>query len=109
MEKFEIKRQSLNTQFEYENDDLIVNGSYESDKQVTVVQSINGTVRRKLDGEGNSEYLSNFTGTLNGGEMEYSIANKMSRRNADRMWEAIDGIEEKINAGGNESQEGGEA
>jgi len=108
MEKFEIKSQSLNTQFEYENDDLVINGSYGSNKQETEIQSINGSAHRKPDGDGNGEYIGNFTGTLNGGEMEYSMS-KMSRRNANRMWEAIDGIEENINAGGNESQEGGEA
>lgn len=102
MEKFEIKSQSLATQYEYANDEVIVNGTYSSDKTETEVQGINGQVYRKPEGEGRGEYVGNFTGTMGEDGMEYSLS-KMTRRNTNLVWDAIDGIEAHILP-----QEGGE-
>lgn len=102
MEKFEIKSQSLATQYEYANDEVIVNGTYSSNKTETEVQGINGQVYRKPDGEGRGEYVGNFTGTMSEDGMEYSLS-KMTRRNTNLVWDAIDGIEAHILP-----QEGGE-
>lgn len=103
MEKFEIKSQSLTTQYEYVNDDVMVYGSSSSDKTETEVQGINGQVYRKPENEGRGEYVGNFTGTMGTDGMEYSLS-KMTRRNTNLVWDAIDGIEAHILP-----QEGGEA
>ena len=103
MEKFEVKSQSLTTQYEYTNDDVVVNGTYSSDKSETEVQGINGQVYRKPEGEGRGEYVGNFTGTMGTDGMEYSLS-KMTRRNTNLVWDAIDGIEANILP-----QEGGES
>lgn len=103
MEKFEIKSQSLTTQYEYENDDVMVYGAYNSDKTETEVQSVNGQVYRKPEGEGRGEVVGNFTGTMSKDGMKYSLST-MTRRNNNLVWNAIDGIEAHILP-----QEGGEA
>lgn len=113
MEKFGIKSQNLSTQYEYENDDLVVSGSYKSDKAESVINGIDGTAYRKADGEGRGEYVGNFTGTPADGEMEYSLS-KMSRAKKNLMWAAIDGIESNIVPSGDadgtaSGEEGGEA
>ena len=102
MEKFEIKSQSLTTQYEYENDELVVNGSYDSDKAESTVQSTQGSAYRQAEGEGRGEYVGNFTGTLTDGEMEYTMS-KMNRRTANLLWDAIDGIEAHIKGEGGEA------
>lgn len=102
MEKFEIKSQSLTTQYEYTNDDVMVYGNYNSDKTEADVQSVNGQVYRKPEGEGRGEVVGNFSGTMGKDGMEYSLS-KMTRRNTNLVWDAIDGIEAHIL-----SQEGGE-
>lgn len=107
MEKFEIKSQSLTTQYEYENDDVNVNGTYNSDKTESEVQGINGQVYRKPEGEGRGEYVGNFTGTMGSEGMEYSLS-KMTRRNTNLVWDAIDGIEARVLPAEN-VEEGGES
>ena len=102
MEKFEIKSQSLTTQYEYTNDDVMVYGNYNSDKTEADVQSVNGQVYRKPEGEGRGEVVGNFSGTKGKDGMEYSLS-KMTRRNTNLVWDAIDGIEAHILP-----QEGGE-
>ena len=57
MENFVVKSQSLTTQYEYENDDVTVNGTYNSDKTEAEVQGINGQVYRKPEGEGRGDFL----------------------------------------------------
>lgn len=111
MEKFEIKSQSLTTQYEYENDDVTVNGTYNSDKTEAEVQGLNGQVHRKPEGEGRGECVGNFTGTMGAEGMEYSLS-KMTRRNTLLVWDAIDAIEATVigngNANDNLNGEGGE-
>jgi len=102
MENFVVKSQSLTTQYEYTNDDVVVNGTYSSDKSEAEVQGINGQVYRKPEGEGRGEYVGNFTGTMGADGMEYSLS-KMTRRNTNLVWDAIDGIEARVLP-----QEGGE-
>lgn len=102
MENFVVKSQSLTTQYEYTNDDVVVNGTYSSDKTEAEVQGINGQVYRNPVGEGRGEYVGNFTGTMGSEGMEYSLS-KMTRRNTKLVWDAIDGIEAHILP-----QEGGE-
>ena len=104
MEKFEIKSQSLSTQYEYENDEVVVNGGYVSNKAESEIQSINGQVYRRADGDGHGEYVGNFTGTPGNDGMEYALS-KMTRANTNRVWDAIDGIE--ANIGENGDTEGG--
>lgn len=102
MENFVVKSQSLTTQYEYTNDDVVVNGSFSSDKTEADVQGINGQVYRKPENEGRGDYVGNFTGTMGSEGMEYSLS-KMTRRNTNLVWDAIDGIEAHILP-----QEGGE-
>jgi hypothetical protein len=106
MENFVVKSQSLTTQYEYTNDDVVVNGTYSSDKTEAEVQGINGQVYRKPEGEGRGEYVGNFTGTMGADGMEYSLS-KMTRRNTNLVWDAIDGIEARVLPAEN-VEEGGE-
>ena len=102
MEKFEIKSQSLTTQYEYDNDNVTVNGTYNTDKTEAEVLGISGQVYRKPEGDGRGEYVGNFTGTMGADGMEYALS-KMTRRNTNLVWDAIDGIEVHVLP-----QEGGE-
>lgn len=102
MEKFEIKSQNLTTQYEYENESVTVTGNYKSDKQETTVSGIDGQVFATAEGNGRGAYIGNFTGTIGSEGMEYSLS-KMTRRNTNLVWDAIDGIEARVLP-----QEGGE-
>ena len=106
MENFVVKSQSLTTQYEYTNDDVVVNGTYSSNKSETEVQGINGQVYRKPEGEGHGEVVGNFTGTMSKDGMKYSLST-MTRRNNNLVWNAIDGIEARVLPAENE-EEGGE-
>lgn len=109
MENFVVKSQSLTTQYEYENDDVTVSGKYSSDKTEAEVQGINGDVYHKPEGEGRGKYVGNFTGTTGSEGMEYTLS-KMTRRNTNLVWDAIDGIEARVLTVESENDgEGGES
>jgi hypothetical protein len=44
---------------------------------------------------GQGEYIGNFNGYMRDGEVKYSIS-EMSRKDANKVWDAIDEIEQNI-------------
>ena len=94
MSKFEITSSSLNNQYNYEDENVKVQGGYALNAQDNSLQSVNGSVYRNNDGQ-QGDFIGNFNGYVRDGEIRYSIS-EMSRRNANMTWDAIDAIEAEI-------------
>lgn len=92
MSKFEIKSSQLKNTYEYENEEVKVQGSFEKDATTGDLQSVNGKV---YTADSQQAYIGNFNGFMRDGEMKYSIS-EMSRRDANKVWDAIDDIETHI-------------
>lgn len=102
---FTIQSKIENTQFKYENTDVIITGNSAKDIQNDTLQSIGGTayVLNEQGEQGN--YIGNFNGYMRDGEMRYSVS-EMSRSASVKVWDAIDEIEAEVtntNAGEAES------
>lgn len=92
MGQFTVKSQTSNTNYEYSNSTLIVQGSYAEDAITHTLQSCNGSCYRK-DAQGNmGQYIGNFNGIVRDGVIKYSMS-EMSRQDANAVWDAIDEIE----------------
>lgn len=101
MSTFNIKSSSLNNQYEYANEYVTVQGSYTKDATNDTLQSVSGSVYTVPAQQGQQgEYIGNFNGYMRDNEIKYSIS-EMSRRNANKVWDAIDDIEANI-TGANE-------
>lgn len=95
MESFVIKSSTLNSNYEYKNDYVVVNGNFVKDATTNSLNNISGSVYRK-DAEGEQgEYIGNFNGYMRDGEIKYSLS-EMSHRDSDLVWDAIDAIEANI-------------
>ena len=90
MSNFKITATTKLTQYNYTDDKLIVNGAVES--QQSEVININGTAFLKTAEGGQGEYIGNFNGYMRDGEIRYSLS-EMSRRDSNKVWDAIDEIE----------------
>lgn len=99
MSTFNIKSSSLNNQYEYANEYVTVQGSYTKDATNDTLQSVSGSVYA-VSVQQVSDYIGNFNGYMRDNEIKYSIS-EMSRRNANKVWDAIDDIEANI-TGANE-------
>lgn len=101
MSTFNVTSSSLNNQYEYANTNVTVNGNYVKDATTDTLQSVGGSVYNLPAQQGQQgEYIGNFNGYMRDGEVKYSIS-EMSRRNASKVWDAIDEIEANI-TGANE-------
>lgn len=101
MGTFNIVSSTLNNQYEYANTNVTVNGNYVKDATTDTLQSVGGSVYNLPAQQGQQgEYIGNFNGYMRDGEVKYSIS-EMSRRNASKVWDAIDEIEANI-TGANE-------
>ena len=95
MGTFTVTSSSLNSQYEYKDENVVVNGSYQKDAQTDTLQNISGSCYQ-ADGNGEQgEYIGNFNGYLRSGEVRYSLS-EMSRRDSNLVWDAIDEIEQNI-------------
>lgn len=95
MESFEIKSSTLNSNYEFKNDDVVVNGNFAKDATTDELENISGSVYRK-DSEGEQgEYIGNFNGYMRDGEIKYSLS-EMSHADSNLVWAAIDAIESNI-------------
>lgn len=94
MSKFEITSSSLNNQYNFEDDNVKVQGGYALNAQDNSLQSVSGTVYRNNGGQ-QGELIGNFNGYVRDGETRYSLS-EMSRRDANKVWDAIDEIEQNI-------------
>lgn len=101
MSTFNVTSSSLNNQYEYANTNVTVQGNYTKDATTDTLQSVSGSVYNLPAQHGQQgEYIGNFNGYMRDGEVKYSIS-EMSRRNASKVWDAIDEIEANI-TGANE-------
>lgn len=91
MGTFTVNSQTLNVQYEYKNNVIIVQGGYVKDKVTGALSSINGTCYDNNDGEP-GRYIGNFSGYMRDGEVRYSLS-EMSRKDSNKVWDAIDEIE----------------
>ena len=95
MGTFTVTSSALNNSYEYKDNAVIVNGTYNIDNTTSTLQSVNGTVyQQNQDGE-QGEYIGNFNGYMRDGVIRYSLS-EMSRQQSNLVWNAIDGIEPNI-------------
>lgn len=95
MGTFTVTSSALNNSYQYKDNVVIVIGSYNIDNTTSTLQNVNGTVyNQNQDGE-QGEYIGNFNGYMRDGEVRYSLS-EMSRRDSNKVWDAIDEIEQNI-------------
>ena len=95
MGKFNITSSSLNNQYTFGNESVIVQGNYNMDATNNQLQNVSGTAYRKDEQGQQGEYIGNFTGYMKNGVVKYSMS-EMSRRDSNMVWDAIDEIEANI-------------
>lgn len=101
---FRITSSTNNSQFEYKNNVMIIQGNFAKDATSGVLQNIAGSCYRMNENGEQGDYFGNFNGYMHDGEVKYSMS-EMSRRDANSVWDAIDEIEPQILG---EDQTGGE-
>lgn len=103
METFNIKSSTLNSQYEYKDANLVVNGSFAKDATNDQLQNISGSCYR-IDSEGEQgDYIGNFNGYVRDGSLRYSLS-EMTREDSLAVWDAIAEIEQNV-LGENNAQE----
>lgn len=95
MGTFNIVSSSLNNQYEYTDTEVKVTGSYTQDAATHTLQQVNGNAYVLEQGGQQGAYIGNFNGYMRDGVIKYSIS-EMSRRDANKVWDAIDEIEANI-------------
>ena len=95
MSKITVTSSKVNKTYELKNENIIVNGSYQTDEQSGELQTVQGSCYRNQDGTIGA-YIGNFMGTQRDGEVKYSLS-EMSRRDSMMVWDAIDELEAFIN------------
>lgn len=107
MSTFKVKQRELNIKYEYENELVTVAGSMAMDQSTGQVKTIGGSITKRGVG-----YLCNFTGTIRGSEIHYSVTD-VTQQDAASVWTAIGDIEACATTGGTgaetASEKGGEA
>lgn len=95
MGNFKVISETKNTQYGYDNSDVIVNGNYNTNTKDNVVMKISGSVYRKNSSGEQGTFIGNFNGQLRNDEMKYSLS-EMSREDSNLVWAAIEDIESNI-------------
>ena len=95
MGTFNVIGSTLNSQYEYKDANLVVNGSFVKDAKTNDVQNISGSCYRITPDGGQGDYVGNFNGYMRDGEILYSLS-EMSRKDSNKVWDAIDEIEVNI-------------
>lgn len=103
MGNFNITSSSLNNQYTFDNDSVIVQGNYNLDAANNELKNVSGTAYRKNEQDQQGEYIGNFNGYMRDGVVKYSIS-EMSRRDINIVWDAIDEIETYILPQNNEEE-----
>ena len=94
MKSFEITSSTLNSQFVYKNDELIINGNFAKDATNGTLQSVNGTAYVNNQNE-QGQFIGNFNGYVRDGGIKYSFS-EMSLSDLDKVQTAIEDIEKEI-------------
>ena len=95
METFNIKSSTLNSQYEYKDANLVVNGSFAKDATSDQLQNISGSCYRINSAGEQGDHIGNFNGFMRNGKMLYSLS-EMSREDSLAVWDAITEIEQYI-------------
>ena len=96
MSKFNVVNSTLNTTYNFENENVVVNGSFQKDAQSGELQNISGTAYKPNAEGGQGQYIGNFNGRMQNGVMRYSLSD-MTRQDTLVVLDAIDEIEQYIN------------
>ena len=102
MGTFTITSSTLNNGYDFKNASVTVQGSYTKDATTDTLQNVSGQVYELAVG-GSGEYIGNFNGYMRDGEVRYSLS-EMSRRKSNKVWDAIDEIEQNILGTNNEEE-----
>ena len=95
MGTFNIKSSTLNSQYDYKDANLVVNGSFAKDATSDQLKNISGSCYR-INSEGEQgDHIGNFNGYMRNGKMLYSLS-EMSREDSLSVWDAITEIEQYI-------------
>lgn len=95
MSTFTITSSSLNNQYTYTNDTLMVQGNYNMNATDNSLRDVNGSIYQR-DANGNQgAYVGNFNGYNRDGVIRYSLS-EMTRQQSEDAWEAIGDIEGNI-------------
>lgn len=95
MESFEITSSTLNSNYEFKNDYVVVNGNFAKDAKADSLTNVSGSAYRKDSQGEQGEYIGNFNGYMRDGEIKYSLS-EMSRQDSNLVWDAIDAIEAHV-------------
>ena len=106
MGTFNVISSTLNSQYEYKDDNLVVNGNFAKDATTDTLQNVSGSCYR-INAQGEQgEYVGNFNGNMRNGEIKYSVS-EMSRKDSNLVWTAIGEIEPYV-LGENQEENAGE-
>lgn len=95
MGTFNVVTSTLNNQYDYKDENLVVNGTYSIDAKNNTLQNVGGSCYR-INAQGEQgEYVGNFNGYMRDGEIRYSLS-EMTRKDSNDVWDAIDAIELNI-------------
>ena len=95
MGTFNVISSTLNSQYEYKDANLFVNGNYSKDATTNTLQNVSGSCYRITPDGGQGDYVGNFNGYMRDDEIRYSLS-EMSRKDSNKVWDAIDEIEANI-------------
>lgn len=94
MSEFVVKSSTLNSQYEFKDVNIIVNGNFQKNAQDGKLTSISGECYRNVDGNMGDSF-GYFNGYPNGNEMMYDLS-QMKRADSELVWDAIEAIEAEI-------------
>lgn len=94
MSEFVVKSSTLNSQYEFKDVNIIVNGNFQKNAQDGKLTSISGECYRNVDGNMGDSF-GYFNGYPNGNEMMYDLS-QMKRADSELVWDAIEAIEAEV-------------
>ena len=94
MSEFVVKSSTLNSQYEFKDVNIIVNGNFQKNAQDGKLTSISGECYRNVDGNMGDSF-GYFNGYPNGNEMVYDLS-QMKRADSELVWDAIEAIEAEV-------------
>lgn len=94
MSEFIIKSSTLNSNYEFKDEAIIVSGNFQKNAQDGKLISISGECYRSVDGN-MGESFGYFNGYPNGNEMMYDLS-QMKRADNNIVWDAIEAIEAEV-------------
>ena len=95
MGTFNVKSSTLNSQYDYNDENLVVNGSFAKDATSDQLQNISGSCYRKNAQGEQGDYVGNFNGNMRDGRLRYSLS-EMTREDSMAVWDAIAEIENYV-------------